>query len=187
VEISGKYGFPTWLGAGTLHLGIAQAMTGLALESIVIIDPALDMWRTAGAELFVTYYLCALAAARWAAGDLEGARRHVDEALVGVEQRGERFYEAELLRLRGELIVEEAPHKVEEGIASLWEAVEVARRQGARTFELRAITSLHRAAAETGRDLDTASLLETTLLSFGDDLEMPEIDRARATLAAVRT
>lgn len=187
VEISGEYGFPTWLGAGTLHLGIAQAMAGMALESIVIIDPALDMWRTAGAELFVTYYLYALAAARRAAGDLEGARRHVDEALVGVEQRGERFYEAELLRLRGELIVEEAPHRGEQGIASLWQAVEVARRQGARTFELRAVTSVHRAAAEAGCDLGTASLLETTLLSFADDLEMPDIDRARATLAAVRT
>lgn len=182
VEISGEYGFPTWLGAGSLHLGIAQAMAGAPVQSLSIIDSALEMWRAAGAELFVTYYLYGLTLARGAAGDLEGARRAVDQALACAEERGEQFYAAELHRLRGELLLE-GPDGTQAGVAALWRAVEVARRQGAATFEVRALTSLLNARQAAGK-AETAACLDALLASFPVDEHMPEVQAARSALKA---
>lgn len=185
VEIAGEHGFPTWLGAGTVHLGIAQGMSGAPAQSVYMIESAIDMWRAAGAELFVTYFLFGLADARRRAGDARGARRVVDEALACVEERDERFYEAELLRLRGELRVEGSPSGAEQDVSDLWRAIEVARRQEAATFELRAVTSLHRAARQAPDGGETSALLEATLSGFPTGESMPEVDDALAALAAV--
>jgi class 3 adenylate cyclase/tetratricopeptide (TPR) repeat protein len=181
VEVSGEHGFPTWLGAGTLHLGIAQAMAGAPLESTFIIESALHMWRAAGAELFVTYYLYGLALARRDGGDHQGACRAIEEAVACAENRSERFVEAELHRVRGELLLD-ADERSDEGVAELWRAVDLSRQQGAATFELRALTSLHRARHPRTDKAGTAALLEARLSSFPVEGTL-EVDQARAALA----
>ncbi len=94
--------------------------------------------RASGALLSETYLRSLIAEGYLAHGSLQVAQRWVDEALEAVRQRGERYWEAEILRLRGEIrrAVGEDPQ------ADWHAAVEVARRQGSRSLEQRAEASL---------------------------------------------
>jgi len=170
IEISAEHGFATWLGAGALHLSIAEATIGDPERSIPSIEWGLQAWVEAGAELFRPYFLFWLADARRRAADPAGALRAVDEALAAMVAHDERFFEAELLRLRGELT---------EDPKVLWDAVHVARGQQARTFELRAASSLHR-LCPSGEGTEAA--LRAVVTWFPDRLDTPDLRLARATL-----
>ena len=135
IEISAEHGYASWFGAGTLHLGIANSCLGNPGESIPLLAYALDLWRSAGAETFRSYFLAGLADAQRHADDPDAALASVDAGLEHVERFVEHFHEAELRRLRGELLL--ASGDTEQGEAELWRAVEVARRQHAHSFELR--------------------------------------------------
>lgn len=173
VEISVEHGFATWLGAGGLHLAIAEANIGEAERAIPSIEWGITAWAEAGAELFRPYYLFWLADARRQVSDHDGALAAVEEALAVATGHDERFFEAELRRLHGELTGD---------LGRLWEAVEVARRQQAKTFELRAATSLHRLAVERRRAQETEGVLRAVLEWFPGDVDAPDLRRARAAL-----
>ena len=178
IEISAEHGFATWLGAGALHLAIAEATLGDPERSIPGIEWGLRAWVEAGAELFRPYFLFWLADARRRTSDRAGALAAVDEALAIAVGNDERFFEAELRRMRGELIQDPSV---------LMEAVHVARRQQAKTFELRAATSLHRLAVELGMPDDTATTLRSIVEWFPERLDTPDLRAGRAALAqAVR-
>jgi len=176
IEISAEHGFATWLGAGALHLAIAEATLGNPARSIAGIEWGLSAWVEAGAELFRPYFLFWLAEARRNTGDPVGALEAVDEALELVIAHNERFFEAELLRLRGELT---------EDTDVLMEAIDVAQRQQAKTFELRAATSLHRLSLHQGRRDETAAL-PSVVAWFPERLDTPDLEKARAVLQEVR-
>jgi predicted ATPase/DNA-binding winged helix-turn-helix (wHTH) protein len=116
---------------GELERGLATMRDGIAAI------------RTLGSQEFKTYFLGLLAGTLAAAGQLDAAVDVVAEALVAVERSGERFYAAELHRLRGELLL--AGGRDRGGAVRCFEtALDVARRQGALALEARAARSLGR-------------------------------------------
>jgi tetratricopeptide (TPR) repeat protein len=109
---------------------------------LALIGEAIARMRTTGQRAFWTLALGKLAEAHRQAGQLDEAVAVVDEALAVVEDRGQRFYEAELHRIRGELLAAVGRHQ--EGESSLRRAVAVAGAQGAELFRERAEGSLAR-------------------------------------------
>jgi class 3 adenylate cyclase/tetratricopeptide (TPR) repeat protein len=155
IAIATERGFATWLGAGLLHRAVALALTGRAGEHVGAIREGLDVWRAAGAESYRSQFLLGLSEALIRAGQQSKAIEAVDEALTHVARTGERFLESPLHRLRGDLLYSTAPDEPAAAAAELLLAAEVARRQGARAFELAALSRLREVegrpgAAETG-------------------------------------
>ncbi|MDQ4130987.1 MAG: AAA family ATPase, partial [Actinomycetota bacterium] len=185
IDVSSTYGFGQWLLAGRFHLAIAEAPAGDPVASVAKITEGLALWRAGGAELFRSYFLAGLAKAHRCAGDVTGAIRAVDEALVHVDRFGERFYAAELHRLRAELLLIGRDPSASEAEAELRAALDVARHQQARWFELRATASLHELYVTQGRGAETESALRSLVAEFVEigSSDLPDVRRAQDLLA----
>ena len=95
-----------WLGQGTVLQGWALAEQGQSEEGITQIRQGLATYQAIGAGIFQSYYLALLAEAYGKAGQAEEGLAALAEALTVVDKSGERFYEAELYRLKGELTLQ---------------------------------------------------------------------------------
>jgi tetratricopeptide (TPR) repeat protein len=124
----------------------------------------------------------ALAEAEAGAGDPGGAVTVIDEALATVEATGYRAFEAELYRVRGELLFRREAPGFGGAEQALQTAVTVARRQKTRSFELRAALSLAKLYQSTDRIADARAVLAPALEGFSPTHEMPEIAEAQALL-----
>jgi adenylate cyclase len=116
-----------------------------------------------------------------AAGEIEAAQELIGRALAETEARGERFWEAELYRQRGELVLQAggAPDAATE---SFERALAVARAQQAHLFELKAAVSLGRVWTRQGRHGDAVALVGPVLASFDDRLDFADLRDARTLL-----
>jgi tetratricopeptide (TPR) repeat protein len=168
IEISSEQRFPSWLGAGLINLAVANALIGDPVAHIPAIQFGLSAWREAGAEAGRTQFLLGLAKAYRRAGQFETALTTVEDALAQVEATEERFLEADLLRLRGELLVESQPGDLDAALAALDAAVAVARGQQARALEIQALTSRHALRQSLGLN-PGAEDLRRLLASFEKD------------------
>src|SRR5262249_28054874 len=150
-------GFPFWLAVGTVHRGLALAEQGQVEEGIAQICQGMATMRATGAELERSYYLALLAEAYGKAGQAEEGLTLLDEALAVMHKTGDRFHEAELYRLKGELTLAQSSVQ---GLASsvqkeaeecFWKAINIACRQQAKSLELRAVMSLSRLWQKRGK------------------------------------
>ena len=101
IACADEYGFPYWGSIATIHLGWALAMADAAEAGLERMDAGLAAYRRTGATLALPWFLGMFAEAQQAAGRCERAAETLDDALALVERTGERFYAAELHRLRG--------------------------------------------------------------------------------------
>src|SRR5208283_5071851 len=124
----------------------------------------------------------ALAEAEARAGDPARALAILDEALATCDRLGYRAFEGELHRARGEILLKRNPAPAEEAFQA---AIAVAKRQGARSFELRAALALVKLYQSTGRPADAHSVLAPALEGFSPTPEMPEFAEAQALLATL--
>jgi predicted ATPase len=178
MRIGREHGFALHVGAGALADCAARIALGEGAADELA--RALAAWRGRGLDLDAPYWLGAIAAGRRAAGRFDEARATLDEAIAQMERHGERVHEAELYRLRGELMAEGGDAGPDGALADFERALAVARAQGARLFELRAAISLHRLLAAQGRA--DASPLAETLEAFRED--SLEAHTAKALLGA---
>jgi predicted ATPase len=127
----------------------------------------------------------ALAEAEARAGDAGRALAILDEALVTSERTGQRAFDAELHRVRGEMLLKRDPADALPAEGALQSAIAVAKRQGARSFGLRAALSLAKLYQSTARPTEAHALLAPTLEGFAPTPEMPEIAEAKELLAVL--
>ena len=127
----------------------------------------------------------ALAEAEARAGDVERAITTIDEALETVDRTGCRAFEAELHRVRGEMLLKRDRANFPPAEEALHTAIAVAKQQGTRSFELRASLALAKLYQSTGRPADAHAVLAPALEGFTPTPEMPEIAQAQALLAAL--
>src|SRR5262249_5566946 len=99
-----------------------------------------------------------------------------------IEQTGERWFEAEVHRVRGELLLKLRRPDVAAAESAFMRAIEIARSQQTRTFELRAALSLAKLYQTTGRDRITSQLLAPVILGFNAGPEVPEVEEAQRLL-----
>jgi class 3 adenylate cyclase len=177
IEIAMRHGYGVWQAAGAMHLGVAKAALGAAPEAVGLLGATLPAWQASGAELNSGFFMAGLAAAHRACGNLELALETATQAIDHAARHQEHYYDAELFRLRGELIAERDPEAAQ---ADFERAIDTAQRQGATLFELRAATSYARTLAAPGAR--TRSLLAAAI-DKADGAR--ETDDARAAITAL--
>lgn len=175
--------FPVWLaGADILH-GRRLALLGRTQKGLARARRGWTARAATGTTFHDTAFLGLLADACRLAGELEEARAHVEAALGRVEATGERWFEAELHRRKGELALLGPRPDRAAAAASLARALEVARRQGARWWELRAAVALARLLAEEGGRGPARDLLAPVRAALAEGQGLPDLVEADALLA----
>ncbi len=176
VGLATERSFPNWMIAGMVIRGWALARKGRAEEGIAQIRMMTDVWRSFGSELCVPYFLALAAEACGAARQFDDGLAAIDDALGLAARNDDRWYEAEIYRLAGDLHRGRGDGEGE-AEAHYRKALDVARAQGARLLELRTAVSLARLGAADGRDL-----VASALTSFPDGLDLPDLAAARSVL-----
>jgi tetratricopeptide (TPR) repeat protein len=145
---------------------------------------AIESLKETGARLRLPYYLALLADAHLRAGEAEVGLGVVEEALSRGRETNERWWDAELHRLRAELLLAGGAEAAE-AEAALRRALEIARGQQAKSLELRAARALARLWAGSGRTAEARELLAPVYASFTEGLETPDLEVARALLSSL--
>ncbi len=147
-----------WLGYGECFQGWVCALRGDVADGIAQIEEGLSIFRRTDTRLHLPYFLSFLADAFLESGEIDRGLRVIAEALALVQTNLDTYYEAELHRLHGELLLrgQDSPRAAEE---SFRQALDIARRQGARSLELRAATTLARLWQSQGKKDDARALL----------------------------
>ena len=128
IALATDQGFPFWGAWGTILRGWALAEQGQSAEGIAQMRQGIAAWRATGAELQLPYYLALLAEAYGKAGQAEEGLRVLAEALTAVHKTGERQHEAEIYRLKGELLLQQATGSDDEAETCLHQALDIARQ-----------------------------------------------------------
>ena len=186
VALAAEQGFPHFVGTGTFFRGWAMAAGGAVEEGIAEMRRGLAAKRATGAEIKVPYYLGLLAAAETAAGRSVEGLPLVAQALDIVEGTNERWFAAELWRLRGETLLRAEVRDPTRAEECFRKAIGVARRQSARWWELRAAASLARLWAEQSECRQALDLLAPVYSCFTEGPDMPDLRDARALLDRLR-
>ena len=181
VALAAEQELASWLPWGTALRGWAMSEEGETEEGIAQLRHAIVRWRAVSAECLVPYFLALLADAYARNGQAEEALTAVAEALAITERTHEGYMEAELYRLKGELQAE--PEQAE---ACFHRAREIARRQSAKSFELRAAMSLSRLYHKQGRDAEARQMLEGIYGWFTEGFETVDLKEAGALLQSFR-
>jgi class 3 adenylate cyclase/predicted ATPase len=183
-RLAEEQAIPFWAGRAAVLEGWALGREGSPEAGVAAILRALDALLSIGVRLFRPYHLALLADMEGRAGLYDAASARVDEALREVEDTGERWYEAELHRLRGELALRQGcDASAAEPVFRT--ALRIARRQAARTWELRAAVSLARLWAGEGDRQRAVDLLSPVYASFTEGFDRPDLRDARALLDAL--
>ncbi|WP_354683068.1 adenylate/guanylate cyclase domain-containing protein [Cupriavidus necator] len=191
IALSTEQGFPFWLAWATVLKGWALAEEGNAEEGIARIREGVAAYQTLGAELARPRFLALLATAYASAGQARAGLEVLDDALAAVTNTGERYYEAELHRLKGELLLQCAdagprtPSGQEAAQACFQQAIEIARRQGAKSLELRAALSLARLWQQQGQTEAARQTLMCVHEAFTEGFDTADWQQARALLDAL--
>jgi predicted ATPase len=143
-----------------------------------------ELLREQNMSMFDGLFKIALAEAECRA-DLGRAIATLDEALAICESTGQRAFEAELHRVRGEMLLKRDPANPAPAEEALQTAIAVAKRQDTRSFELRAALALAKLYQSTDRPAEAHAVLAPALDGFSPTPEMPEIAEAQALLAAL--
>ena len=156
---------------------MSSKIADLAGPGIDMITESLAKHRATGDELEVPYFLGLLAESLGEAGRVSEARAVVEEAFALLARTGERWFEAELCRIRAELLLADTPEVPGTTARELQRALEIARQQHARIPELRSACALARLWISQDRAAEADALLRPICSAFdedGADLDMAE-------------
>jgi len=182
MALASEKGFPQFLTVGMMMRGWALAMQGQGKEGIAQLRQGLAALRAAGAEVARSRDLALLAEAYGKVGQTEAGLTVLAEALAVVDKTGERFWEAELHRLKGELLLVLSTDKTTEAEACFRQALDIARRQEAKSLELRAATSLSRLWQQQGKRAVACALLAPIYGWFTEGFDTVDLREAKALL-----
>jgi predicted ATPase len=185
--------FPLVWVSGLILRGWAIAVQEHSPEGLVQIRQGLDTYRAIGAELHRPHFLTLLAETAGLLDQPEDGLTALEEALTLVEQTGERYYEAELHRQRGELLLlrAEKRHPAQgsreqyDAETCFQQALDVSRRQEAKALELRAAMSLSRLWRLQGKRAEAYALLAPVYGWFTEGFDTADLQEAKALLEAL--
>ena len=177
-RLTREHDLPYWRAFGVFLSGLAGA-SGTAGGGIEDMRRGIELLREQNVLLFDGLFKIALAEAEARVGNGDRALAILDEALATSERIGHRTYDAELHRVRGEMLVRRNPANPATAEEALLTAIAIAKQQGTRSFELRAALALAKLYQSTGRSIDAHAVLAPALEGFAPTPEMPEIAEAQ--------
>jgi predicted ATPase len=182
IALADEKGSLYWRANGQMWEGCLAALAGRSSEAVEILLPALHTYRLTGATIYAPYVTSCLARAYAELGDYKAASQAIDQALAEVERTKEEWCLAELHRVTGELALCSPQPDEETAEDHFQRALEVARQQGAKGWELRASISLSRFWQEHGKQIEAMSLLVSVNDCFSRELDVPDLSEMRTLL-----
>ena len=203
LQICQEHGFSLWEAAARVMKGWALTELNHSEEGIAMIRKGIAAWEKTRAELQLPLFLTLLAQAYQRVGQYTLALQTLDSALSVVTRTGERAYDAELTRRRGELCLvlgkeTEAVGGKEFGVTNpsynavtkaesyFQEALAIARRQGAKSWELRAALSLSELWCTQDRYREAYNLLRPIYMWFSEGFDTKDLRQARHLLEKLK-
>jgi predicted ATPase len=187
VALTDEKGAPVLKGFGMMNRGCLLVLTGNASDAVEMIISGIAAWRSTGAIFWEPAALSYLARAYAELGQFHDARRCIGNALIAVETTKERWYEAEINRMAGEVALFSPQADAAKAQAYFERALEIARAQQARSWELRAATSLARLWRDQRRRAEAYDLLAPVYGWFTEGFETLDLKEARALLDELAT
>jgi predicted ATPase len=185
VALSTEQGFTQRAAQGTSFRGWALAMQGQREAGMVQVRQGISSWRATGAALHVPSVCTLLAEVYDHLGHTEDGLQALAEAHTLVEQHEERWWEAEISRLRGVLLLRQTGTPQAEAEAWFQRALDVARRQEAKSLELRAAMSLARLWQQQGKRAEAYDLLAPIYGWFTEGFDTADLQEVKALLDAL--
>jgi predicted ATPase len=182
LSLCAAQGFPYHQAAGLMLRGWAFVEAGQLETGLAQIHRGLGEYRATRTAYQLPYYLGLLADAYRRAGRVSDGFSVTDEAAKRVQRTDERWYEAELHRLRGGLLLSVGTSEINEAEACFQRALSVAREQSARMFELRAARDLAECWAEQGERQRARDLLAPVYAWFTEGFDTADLKEAKALL-----
>jgi predicted ATPase len=183
VVLAEEKGSLFWKAFGLINQGSVLALTSSTSDGIEMLISGIAAWRTTGATLHLPLFLPDLARAHAELGQFEEAWRCIGEAMTAVETTKEKWCEAEIQRAAGEITLMSPEPDAAKAEAYFERAISVARAQEAKSWELRAATSLARLWCKQGRRGEARDLLAPIYGWFTEGLGTRDLKEAKALLA----
>ena len=181
--VSSEHGLVLYQAMATVMRGWALLNEGRHAEAIEQMREGLAALQATGTELVRPHFLGLLAEALGKARQPDEGLRVLDEALSVIQRGGEGYYEAELYRLKSELLmIQAAPTALAEAEACLNQSLKIARRQKANSWELRAVMSMARLYQEQGKQEAARTLLTQIHDRFTEGFATTDLREAKALL-----
>jgi predicted ATPase len=180
-----EHGFAELLALGMILRGWALAAQGQAADGVAQIHQGLAAYQATGAELLRPYFLALLGETYGSIKQTEEGLTTLAEALAAMSHSEQRYYGAELYRLKGELLLARSPAPRAEAEACFRQALDIARRQSAKSLELRAAMSLSRLWQQQGKRDEARQLLAEIYGWFTEGFDTADLQEAKALLDAL--
>ena len=186
MALSTEQGFAYWPGVAMAMKGWVLAERGQGEAGIAELRSAMATIRAIGTAAELPWYLALLAGAHAIVGQTAEGLDAIAEALALVASTNERFYEAEIYRVKGELLLKHGgSNTAAEAESCFRQALDIARVQSAKSWELRAATSLARLWRDQGKRAEARDLLAPVYGWFTEGFDTPDLKDAKALLDAL--
>jgi predicted ATPase len=181
--ISGEHGFPFFLAHCDVELGWVAAHRGQPAYGIDRMRRGIAAAAATGSHFEEPFYLGLVAEALASTGEVEDGIAVIDQTLARSALTGEKWADAELHRLRGDLLYRLSRPDMDKAERFFRAALSIAREQGTKGFELRAATSLSQLLSNEGRREEAQQLLAPVYSSFTEGFDFADLKAAKALLA----
>jgi predicted ATPase len=186
VALAEEKGSLHWKAYGMVSQGSVLALTGRASDATEMLISGMAAMRTTGATLRIPFHLPHLARAHAELGQFEAAWRCIGEAMTTAETTKEKWCEAEIHRTAGEIALLSPEPDAAQAQAYFERAIAIARAQQAKSWELRAATSLARLWRDHGRRAEARDLLAPVYGWFTEGFDTSDLKEAKALLDELR-
>jgi class 3 adenylate cyclase/predicted ATPase len=182
ISLATAQGFPQFKAGGAVLYGWTLAHQGRTQEGITQLTQGLIAVRATGSEIARPHFLALLAEAYGTTGEPHAGLTVLAEALTLVDKAGVRWYESELYRLKGALLLQQSSDNQAEAENCFQQAIVVAQSQQAKSWELRAATSLARLWHQQGKRQEAHDLLAPVYRWFTEGFDTADLKDAKALL-----
>jgi predicted ATPase len=182
IGLANEKGAMAWKAGGMAFQGCTLALTCKTSDAVHMITSGISAWRSTGATVWVPFYLMYLARAYADLGQFDDAGRLLGEAMTAVESTNERWYEAEVVRIAGEIALMSPESDGAKAEGYFERALAVARQQQAKSWELRAAMSIARLWRDQGKVQQARELLAPVYDWFTEGFDTRDLKDAKALL-----
>ena len=180
VRLADEKGAALWKALATMQKGSVLALSGKASEGIQMITSGITTYRSTGSRVYLPIFLSHLSRAYAELGQFDDAWRCIGEAMTAVETTKERWYEAEINRIRGEIALKLPQLGPSQAEAYFERALTVARAQQAKSWELRAAMSMARLWRGRAKRNEARDLLAPVYGWFTEGFDTHDLKEAKA-------
>lgn len=180
--VCAEHGIRYWMAWGPVLRGWALTRQGNAREGIKQQLDGIKAYSETGAQLVRPYFLCTVVDSHLTAGNTRDGLDLVSTAITEADQTEEKWFEPELKRLKGELLLKENPEKTAPAEECFQQALEQARTQDSRSLELRSAVSLGRLLRSQNNHQKAKQIIEPIYSSFTEGFETTDLAEARTFL-----